>query len=397
MIKRFLILFNKEMNTILRDRKSFLSFIILSVLLTPILIVGVGLIEDLQRSQLENEEVKIAISTGADSSLASFVKNSDVVKVVDSSDLERDLEEGEIAGYLEINIEDEVTKTKYIYNQSSNLSTASLVKVQALTQTFSSLERAKVLAEYSLSESQLNPVEFSGITLQEVQNKPVQSSFILFLLPYIILIGLIQGAAQFAIELTAGEKEKNTLATTLSLNASRLTIGLAKISAILCFSILSLTLNILSLVLAFGLLSSGIFQGSDATNGVSNFGQLNISLEMIAQIFIVLLPLSILISALLILLGIFARNAKEGGLYTLPLIFASIFIGISGQAFDTNAPAWLFGVPLLGQVVLIRQILLSEFIAINFFISLIVSSILFVIILFTSIRMFSREEVIFRQ
>jgi len=397
MYKRFMILFQKEMNTILRDRKSFISFIVISVLLTPILVVGVGLIDSLRRSQIENEEINIVIENKSMSGLEEFIREKEVVNIIESRDSQRDLEERVISGYLTILVEEGITKAEYTYDQSSNISSASLVTVQALIQEYSIRQRSIVLAEYNLTESQLNPVEFNSITLQEVQNKPVQSSFLLFFLPYIILIGLIQGAAQFAIELTSGEKEKNTLATTLSLNASRLTIGLAKIASILCFSILSLVLNIVSLVLAFGVLSSGLLTGSEASTPGDEFGQLNITGEMILQIFLVLLPLSILISAFLILVGIYARNAKEGSLYTLPLIFAAIFIGISGQAFDSNTPLYIFGISLLSQVVLIRQILLSEFVPLNFIISLVVSILLFCITLYTSIKMFSREEVIFRQ
>ncbi len=392
---KFWSLFSKEVQTITRDRKSFFSFIAMSLFLTPILIVGIGALDSFQKQQLEKEEVVISINNDTQNTeLNDFISNSGVVKVVPSFNYEKDLEDKAIKGYLEVTSNSGIINTKYIYDQSSNSSSASLTKVQALIQQYSAIKRADTLAQYNLSEQQLNPVIFSVVTLQEVQNKPAQSSFLLFFLPYIILLGLIQGAAQFAIELTAGEKEKNTLATTLSLNTSRITIGLSKISAILLFALLSLVLNVSSLMIAFKILPPGMMGSS---SGSSDLGVFNITPEILLQIFLVLLPLSLLIAALLVLLGIYARNAKEGGLYTLPLIMGSIFVGLSGQAFDANTSTLIFGIPLLGQVAMIKQILLGQFIPLNFIVSLLITLLLFVIVLYICVKMFTREEVIFRQ
>src|SRR5690606_31575734 len=132
---------------------------------------------------------------------------------------QKDLEEKNITGYIQLTENNGQITAEYIYDQSSNVSTGSTIKVNSLVQAYSATLRQSILEENNLTEADLNPIAFSQITLQEVQNKPAQNDLVLFLLPYIILLGLIQGAAQFAIELTAGEKERNTLATTLSLNA----------------------------------------------------------------------------------------------------------------------------------------------------------------------------------
>lgn len=398
--RNFWILFKKEILTITRDRKSFVSFIALSLFLTPMLILGVGALDNFQRQQLEKEEVIIAIKNSfSNENLSNYIKDSGIVKVVNSDNYEQDLENKKISGYLEISVEKTITNSRYVFDQTSNISSASLAKVQTIVQQFSAIERSKLLANLGIDELQLNPVNFGATTLQEVQNKPAQSSFILFLLPYIIILGLIQGAAQFAIELTAGEKEKNTLATTLSLNASRITIGLSKIGAILVFSLLSLVLNVSSMVIAFGILPGALFGGATTGGNVNtpDLGSIHITPEILGQIFIVLLPLSCLIAALLVLLGIYARNAKEGGLYTLPLIMGSIFVGLSGQAFDANTSAFIFAIPLVGQVAMLKQILLGQFIATNFLLSLFTTTVLFFVVLYVCVKMFTREEVIFRQ
>lgn len=397
----FFKLFKKELLTILRDRKSFFTFIFFSVALTPLLIGGVGLIQELQQKELESHKTIIAVKNKDLSyEFTNFLKsNEEVLTIVDSENPQEDLEEKKIAGYIELTRQGNQITAEYIYDQSSNVSTGSTIKVNNLVQAYSATLRQSILEENNLTEADLNPIAFSQITLQEVQNKPAQNDLVLFLLPYIILLGLIQGAAQFAIELTAGEKERNTLATTLSLNARRSLIALSKISAILVFAVISLILNIGSLILTFTLLSNVIF-GSSEVPGVAEVTPLfniNITPVMILEIFIILLPLSFFISCMLVLLGTFARNQKEGGLYIMPLMMATIFIGLSGQAFDVNTPTYVFFVPILGQVVLLKQVLLGYFIPINYLVSLVSTVALFFVALFICIKMFEKEEVIFRQ
>ncbi len=399
MREKFYKLFKKEILTILRDRKSFLTFIVMSVVLTPLLIGGVGLIQELETKSLEGQQTIIAVeNSNIDSGLNDFLKNSDTIKVVNSSDYEGDLGSKIISGYLNLSQKNNQVSAEYVYDQSSNASTASALKVNTLIQAYSALLRQNILKSHNLNEKDLNPVVYSQITLQEVQNKPAQNDLVLFLIPYIILIGLIQGASQFAIELTAGEKERNTLATTLSLNASRTTIGLAKIAAILVLALVSLVLNVASLVVTFTLLSKSnlISGGTSAAQNALSFN-INITPEMFLQIFLILLPLSFLIASLLVLLGTYARNQKEGGLYILPLIMATVFIGLSGQAFDVNTPAYVFFIPILSHVVLLKQVLLGYFIPLNYLISTLATVALFVVALLISINMFKREEVIFRQ
>ncbi len=280
MNNKFIKLFKKELLNIVRDKKSFLSFIVMSVVLTPLLITGISLLEKFQTDQIKNEELVLSIVDNVNSvesqELISFLENKDTLRILESDTPNIDLKDQNIKGYLEINSLEANLSIKYIYDQSSNSSTGSLIKVQPLIEEYNIIKRANILSNLGITEAGLNPIVFSTITLQEVENKPAQSSFILFFLPYVILIALIQGAAQFAIELTAGEKEKNTLATTLSINASRVTIGISKISAILVLSLFSLVLNIASLTLTFTLMPQSLMgqQGGEIGNIIIGFDKL---------------------------------------------------------------------------------------------------------------------------
>ncbi len=358
----------------------------------PALIGVLNFIQENQKKQLENDEVTIAIrNEEINPELVNYIEKGGIIKVVKSENYEEDLEKQKIKGYLELSKADGKTKVLYVFDQGANTSAGSIIKVQSYIEQFNAIKRSGILQQYNLNEDSLITLKYEQKSLQEIQNKPAQSGFVLFFLPYIILVGLIQGAAQFAIELTSGEKERNTLATTLSLNVSRTTIGLAKIAAILLLSFISLILNVTSILIAFKLFPGGFGGGTGGSEGI------NIGFPILFQIFIVLLPLSFLTAAVLVLMGTYARNQKEAGVYLLPLMLGSVFIGFTAQAFDVNTPTYFFAVPLLGHVAMIKQILLNSFNPLNFGISAVSTIILFIIILLVTVNMFKREEVIFRQ
>jgi sodium transport system permease protein len=389
-MEKFIKLFKKELLSILRDKRAFRTFIIMTVFFTPLLFAVLGAINDFQTKQIENEQLIFAVDNkSSDSTITDLIRANVNGKIIDSKDFQKDLETKAIQGYVIITGTIDKLKAEYIYDQTSNSSTGSAQKVQSTLQQLSTIKLNQKLSVYNIKPEDLTPIVFESKTLQELQNKPAQNSFALFFLPYIIMVGLIQGASQFAIELTSGEKERNTLATTLSLNAPRSTIGLAKISAVLVMSFIGLILNISSILFAFKLFPSG-FGGSEGAT-------ISITPTILFQLFVVLLPLSFLISSLLVLLGTYAKNAKEGQMFILPLIMGSVFIGFMAQAFDANTPTILFAIPLVGHVALIKQVLLGSFIPINYLISATSTLIIFVAILILCINMFKSEEVIFRK
>jgi len=394
MNKKFWYLFKKELLTIIRDKKSFTSFIILSLLLNPLLIGGLSLLQDAQKNQIEKDQTIIAIKNETNNinivdAITNDKKINPDVTIINSNNYQDDLEKQKIKGYIDLTQIGDIIKATYVFDQTSNLSQGSGGKIQSIINKYLANINSTLLASKGLTTNSLESIKFDQISLQQLENKPAQNGVLLLLLPYFILVGLIQGASQFAIELTSGEKERNTLATTLSLNASRVTIGLAKVFTILLISLLSLTLNVGSLIITTRLFPN--YFGASSGSGVS------IDMATVGQIFLIMLPLSFLISSLLILLGTYARNAKEGSLYLLPLLLGSVFIGFSGQVFDANSPIFVFIIPLVGQIALIKQVLTGTFILQNYLISALSTIVLFFVILTVTIKMFSREEVIFRQ
>lgn len=388
-LKKFWIVFSKELTFIFRDRKTLISSAILTLVITPLLFFVLNVIQESQKQQLEASDIKIAVSES--DSIDPFVQALDAqdkITIVATDDLQGSLRRSEVLGYLEVQ-SDENSGTKrtnylYVFDERVILSSNSALLIQGISNTYSASVRSQVLNEYGLSEQQINPVSFENKSLQQITGELSQSGMILFLLPYIIILGLVQGSVQYALEMTTGEKERNTLATTLLMNVSSVTIALAKISVTLILSLMMLVLNVASIFIAFRFLP-------EAAAGV------NLTPGLLGQLVLVLLPLSFLMSSLMILLGIYARNQKEGGVFVTPLIIGSVFAGFAANLFDINTPIWVFGIPVLGHVAAIKQVLQDSLTVPNLLVLTFVSIVAFLVIVLITIRMFRREEVLFRQ
>lgn len=383
---KFLLVARKDFLFILRDRKAIVTNILLTVAITPLLFAGLNFIGEMQKRQVESSDIIIGISKQVENvEFVSLLRAQPKFKTVVSETLNDDLKAGSINGYLTFDFSQPQEEITYIYDERSNLSSGVLPVMRGLFDQFAQAKRAGILAQNNLSEEKITPVKFANNTLQKITGEVTQSGILLFILPYLILLALIQGAAQYAIEMTAGEKERNTLATTLSMNVPSYIIALSKISVTLCFSIMVLIMNIISIVLAFSLFPPDNASGLSMTSAT------------LLQLGLVLLPLSFLVAGLLVLLGIYSRNQKEGNMFATPLILISVFVGISGTAFDVNTPIGVFAIPIVGHVAALRQVLQGSFIAGNIAILLVATILTFVATVMITVNMFRREGVLFRQ
>lgn len=385
--QKFNILFRKEMTFILRDRKTLITNILLTVIITPALFMVINLIQQFQTNQVETTELMIGVKPEDNQDpYAVFLDAQDKITVVEVPEAEQvaKLKEGEITAFLKLEAEEKVLNVTYVYDERSNISTGAVAKIQVLTEAYKASLRSTILATAGLSEADINPVAVIPNSVQKITGEVSQSSMVLFFLPYIIMVALMQGALQYAIEMTAGEKERNTLATTLSMNAPSQLIALAKIATTLVFSVVVMIANLVSIAIAFKFMPDQAFS-------------FTLTPAIIGQLVLVLLPLSFLTSSGMILLGIFARNQKEAGVYAAPLILSAVFIGFAGNAFDASSPLAIFLVPLLGHVVAIKQILLGAFTPLAAALLVGMTLTAFVAIIALTVAMFRREEVLFRQ
>ncbi|GAG06130.1 unnamed protein product, partial [marine sediment metagenome] len=172
------------------------------------------------------------------------------------------------------------------------------------------------LSRLDLKEEFLTPLILQEENIATAEK--MTGSFLAVLLPYLIIILIFAGAMHTAVDITAGEKERGTIATLLVSQISRLEIVLGKCFAVILISFTSMVLGLVGLTLAF-------LSGTTIMGGIEGV-KFGISFHTVCLIFLVLFPLVGLASAVLVMVGIFARNIREASNYITPIYMLTIFL-----------------------------------------------------------------------
>jgi sodium transport system permease protein len=162
--------------------------------------------------------------------------------------------------------------------------------------------------------------------------------------PFILMMWLVAGAIQPAVDMTAGEKERGTMETLLISPAERTEIVLGKFLATTVFAFASVVWNVLWLT-----------GGALLIERLLGFPILN--LPGMAGCVLLGLPLAMLFSAISLALGVFAKSTKEGQYYLMPLLLLTMplaFWSMTPGAELTPGNCWI---PVTGAMLLQQRLL----------------------------------------
>ena len=208
-----------------------------------------------------------------------------------------------------------------------------------------------------------------------------------------VIILSMTGAIYPAIDLTAGEKERGTMETILSSPVSRLDLVLGKFLLVFSASLTTAVLSVTSMGLSFA------YMGHALSNSANTSGagiHMNLGLTSVIAVFLMALPLSILFSAALMTIALFAKTYKEAQSYLTPMTFVVIFPAIAAMLPGVELTPKLALIPILNVSLLCKELVTGtyhwNFIAIIFSSTCVYAA----AALFLAIKMFQRESVLFR-
>ena len=205
--------------------------------------------------------------------------------------------------------------------------------------------------------------------------------------PFILMMWLIAGAIQPAVDLTAGEKERGTMETLLISPAERTEIVAGKFLATTFFAFASVLWNVAWL-----------------TAGAIGLGQLFgypvVYLPGLLGCVLVALPLAMLFSAVCIALGVFARSTKEGQYYLMPLMLIAMPLALGSMMPGAELSHANALIPVTGAMLLQQKLLAvtADPIPWEFFPSVLGGLFAWVALaLVLAVVQFRRESVLFRE
>ncbi len=206
-------------------------------------------------------------------------------------------------------------------------------------------------------------------------------------LPVLLLVWAMTGAFYPAIDLCAGEKERGTLETLLCSPAERSEIVVGKLLTIMLFSMATAVWNL-------------VMMGTSGWLLLAHWPQLGPPpATAVVWLGMVLVPVSALFSALSLALAAFARSAKEGQYYFLPLLLVAMPLIVlpAGTGVELNLGTSL--VPVSGLVLLLRSALEGNFVQVwpLVFPVAAVTGICCLLAIRWAIEQFNSESVLFRE
>lgn len=384
-------LYRKEWLGVMRDRKTMITLILTSLVLYPVLFGVIGLIS---KSEADKQEATVSRVVFAEQAgersraFEEFVAASGQVEVVRGGDPSAALADQKLeaivrleetaGGQLQVNVE---------YDERYGASRTAMTRLQMLSEQYKGQEIAERLQELGVTTAVLEPV---ALTETNVAPTDKDASMFTSFLPYVLAIGLIAGSMNLGVEITAGEKERGTITTLLVSQLSRTEIALGKLLTTVTMAIISVILNLISLLLGMYLMSKTA--GEDLPEGM--FSALNASSML--ELLLVLLPFGCMVSAGIILLGTYARNAKEGNVYVLPLFFLVMAFGMASGGMDASVDLWMYAVPFMGPLLSIKQVMLNTGNVAGLVVTVATSLVYTALLIWPAVKLYQREEVMFR-
>jgi len=282
----------------------------------------------------------------------------------------------------------EIPEIKTYYNPAEDYSSEarSSYANTILTAYQQSLLADRVGDLNSLTVFQVDLDESSSIITDESK---ASGKMLAMMLPYLIVMLLFTGPMSLGVDAITGEKERGTMASMLVAPVKRSQIVVGKIIALSLLSCLSAIVYAVSIIISV----PRMFNGMDV-DGLSTNASFSI-LQMV-QLLLIMLSLVYFYVAIVTLIAVFAKTAKEAGTYVSPVYIVVIVAGVltmfSGNS-EMNLP--LFAIPVYGSAAAIQRVITGELTAAQFGTSILGIVIISVILTALITKAFNSEKVMF--
>ncbi len=169
-------------------------------------------------------------------------------------------------------------------------------------------------------------------------------------LPLVIVIMVMLGAFHPAIDITAGERERGTLETTLSAPIARSSLMAGKVVAVATLAALSGVLNLASM-------SITVLEGTRiATSGMGMTFSLPL-LQAGAAALLVIPPAAFLFASVMVAIGALARSFKEAQTLLTPVYFLGMAPSLLAALGDFELTGGVALIPGIGVTLLARDVI----------------------------------------
>lgn len=348
-MNQVLVVFRKELRDAIRDRRSVLSALIFP-LLTPLLLIFMF---QIAVDEIENPpamRVAIAGEANAPGLVEELVAHDVEVETMERDSLADAVRDGEFPAALDIppsygeRFREGFPAPVFFYKDgAARRHKRTADRIQRVIVGYSATVGTLRLISKGVPPATGQPIQ---VTAVDLSSSKARAAELMNFIPILVLFACFMSGMYVAMDVTSGERERGSLEPLLLTTSDLRMLVLGKLGAALVFAIAGSVLTLVGCVFAFGQLPL-------ETMGFS--GSIDASAAL--MILLLMLPLAVMATALQVFVATFARTVKEAqtylSLFMLLPMFPVMFLSVKAPALT----AWMAPVPLLGQYLLINELL----------------------------------------
>jgi len=383
-----LIVFRKELRDGVRDRRSVLSALLIPLLWPLMIGFTLGAAADKAR---EAESVKLAV-VGPERApyLVEWLDQQDGVSItpgpVDPREAVRSGKQAVVLvipeGFADAFARSRPARVELVLDGSRQEARPQIRRVRGLLNAYS-----RQVAVLRLTARGIHPEVASVLDLKQVEVATAQrrGAMLLSFLPMFVVLAAFVGGLQIAVDTTAGERERGSIEALLVNPTPRRTIVLGKWLAAVVFSAVCVLLTLWASVLVLQRIP------------LHELGlRLDLGWRELVAIGAGVLPVALLASGVQALVATFARSYKEAQTYLQALMLLPMVPGFVSMVYPIARQDWMIPLPILGQHVLLTEILAGEATGpLPFLVAGLSALLLGLLCVALTARLFHREAIIF--
>ena len=396
-MKRIGIIFRKELKDMLRDRRTLFFMIVFPIIIIPLLVGGIPKVMTSIMKEKMTEEISIAV-IGKEHS----PELVSVISLADSINLVLNIEEDSVETFIRNkDIDGAIKIPEEFMDKIESFGTTELTMIYLSSGDFEAVKkRLEIVVNIFIDEKRIERMERLGVQPQHLEpviifHKNIASDQEQMgkaaggWLPYMFILYCFMGAMYPALDLGAGEKERGTIETLLASPAGRMEILMGKFGVIALFGFLSAISGVLGLIVGLQFIT-------DIPAEIIETAKEIIQVKTIASILLLIVPVTVLFSAVLLSFSFYAKSFKEAQSLVTPVNFLIIVPAMVGMipGIELN---WKTALIPIVNISLISKDILAGTVMVSLLLEVFGSMILLAVVSLIFTRWwFNREEVIFR-
>ncbi len=345
--------FRKEIIDSLRDKRTMLGVLLSGVVMGPLILIALsGFIASMEEHAEKREVFVSGLTHGP--SLQNFLERQTWVVREAPADFEAMLRSSKLGDPVvllpsdfELAIErGEAPVVEVVSDSANRQSSSALPRVLQLLSGFNRERAGLTLATRGVSGAVLESVQVQERDLASTQTRAAQLTG---MLPFFVMMAVLYGALNAAMDSTAGERERGSLEPLVMNPAPALALVLGKWGAVASVGMLVALLNCLSFLPAQWLLRS------DTLQAMFQFGSREVVLFLL-----LLLPFAAALSALLMAISIVCKSVKEAQASATVLVLGISLLPLMTLLNQGGEAPWHLWVPALAQNTLMTRVIKGE-------------------------------------